>query len=61
MKETPVFARTKKQFRSWMLIYAGLGAAIILSGQPASVETEPRLQGSELPAAANAPLHRRDI
>jgi hypothetical protein len=54
-----VFARAKKQFRSWMIIYAGLLAAVILSGQPASVESDTRLEGRELPA--DAPLLRRDI
>jgi hypothetical protein len=56
-----VFARAKKQFRSWMFIYAGLVAAVILSGQPAGMEHETRLEGSELPAAVDAPLLRRDI
>ena len=61
MQGTTVLARAKKQFRSWMFIYAGLMAAVILSGQPAGVEHETRLDGSELPAAVNAPLLRRDI
>ena len=56
-----MFARAKKQFRSWMVIYAGLLAAVILSGQPASVEAETRLDGSNLPVAVDAPLLRRDI
>lgn len=56
-----MFARAKKQFRSWMFIYVGLVAAIILSGQPASVNTETRLEGTDLPVAVNAPLLRRDI
>ena len=56
-----MFARAKKQFRSWMFVYAGLVAAIILSVQPASVDTESRVQGTDLPAAVNAPLLRRDI
>jgi hypothetical protein len=44
-----------------MFIYAGLVAAIILSGQPASVNTDSRVEGTDLPAAVNAPLLRRDI
>ena len=56
-----MFARAKKQFRSWMFIYAGLLAAVILSGQPASVKSETRLDGSVFPAVVDAPLLRRDI
>jgi hypothetical protein len=44
-----------------MFIYAGLIAAVILSGEPGSVESETRLDGRQLPAAVNAPLLRRDI
>ena len=56
-----MIARVKQQFRSWMIIYAGLVAAIILSVEPASKTSEPRLEGGDLPAAVNAPLLRRDI
>ena len=45
----------------WTSVIVGLVAAIILSGQPASVDTESRVQGTDLPAAVNAPLLRRDI
>jgi hypothetical protein len=44
-----------------MFIYAGLIAAVILSGDPARMDSQTRLEGSELPAAVNAPLLRRDI
>ena len=44
-----------------MFIYAGLIAAVILSGRPADVETATQLDGRDLPAAVNAPLLRRDI
>lgn len=60
-EETAVFARAKKRFRSWMFIYAGLVTAIILSGQPGNAGAEARLEVGLLPAAANAPLLRRDI
>ena len=56
-----MIARVKQQFRSWMLIYAGLVAAVILSVDPASNTPETRLEGRDLPAAVNAPLLRRDI
>ena len=56
-----MLAHVKKRFRAWMFIYAGLVAAIILSVEPAVEEHETRLEGRELPAAANAPLLRRDI
>ena len=44
-----------------MFVYAGLVAAIILSLEPTAEEHETQLEGGELPAAANAPLLRRDI
>ena len=44
-----------------MFIYAGLVAAVILSGHPADVEHESRVDGGELPVAVDAPLLRRDI
>lgn len=44
-----------------MFIYIGLVAAIILSGQPAQVETERTVEGSGLPLILNAPLQRGDI
>lgn len=51
----------RKQFRSWMFIYAGLVAAVLLSGQPAGVDAGAELEGRMLPAVVNAPLLRRDI
>jgi hypothetical protein len=60
-KEITVFARARKQFRSWMFIYAGLVAAIILSAPPVNPESRTRAEGGQLPAAASAPLLRRDI
>jgi hypothetical protein len=56
-----MLAYVRKQFRSWMLIYAGLVAAIILSAQPTHVGTETRAEGKDLPAIVSTPLHRRDI
>jgi hypothetical protein len=56
-----MFARIRKQFRSWMLIYAGLVAAIILSAQPTPVGTDTLAEGTDLPAIVSAPLLRRDI
>ncbi len=56
-----MIAKGRKPFRSWMFIYAGLVAAIILSGQPGSANSDMQSQGRELPGVANAPLLRRDI
>lgn len=56
-----MFARIRKHFRSWMLIYAGLVAAIILSAQPIPVRSDTLAEGKDLPAIVSAPLLRRDI
>ena len=50
----------KNSLKSWMFIYIGLVAAIVLAGQPAEVEQ----QDAALPLPAivgSAPLLRRDI
>ena len=50
----------KNSLKSWMFIYIGLLAAIVLAGQPAEVER----QDTALPLPAivvNAPLLRKDI
>lgn len=60
-EDKTVVARVRKQLRSWMFIYIGLVAAIILSGQPAKVEAGTSLGGSDLPLILNAPLQRGDI
>lgn len=44
-----------------MFIYAGLVAAVILSGQPAQVEAETGAEGKDLSALVDATLLRRDI
>ena len=56
-----VLISVRQQFRSWMFIYAGLVAAIILSIEPTREQSGQTLEGGEIPAAANAPLLRRDI
>ena len=56
-----MFARIKKQFRAWMVIYAGLVAAIILSAQPTHDASDTLAEGKDLPAIVSAPLLRRDI
>jgi len=61
MQGISVLTLARKQFRSWMFIYAGLVAAILLSGQPDGVEVGAELEGRMLPAVVNAPLLRRDI
>ena len=44
-----------------MFIYAGLVAAVLLSGTPADDNAETRLEATQLPLNAEAPLLRRDI
>lgn len=56
-----MLAKARKQLRSWMFVYIALVAAIMLSGQPATVEAETRAEGSDLPAISSSPLLRRDI
>ena len=56
-----MFARVRQQFRAWMVIYAGLIAAIILSVDSPVEQPETPLGVGALPGAVNAPLLRRDI
>ena len=56
-----MLVKAKKQLRSWMFIYVGLAAAILLSGTPANENAESRLEATQLPVIADAPLLRRDI
>ena len=56
-----MLARAQRQLRSWMFIYIGLAAAIVLSIQSPDLKAEQRLEGNDLPAVGNAPLVRRDI
>lgn len=56
-----MLARIKKRFRSWMFIYAGLVAAIVLSAQPTHLGSDTLAEGKDLPAIVSAPLLRRDI
>ena len=61
LQENIVFARVRQQFRAWMVIYAGLVAAIILSVDSPVEQPETPLGVGALPGAVNAPLLRRDI
>ena len=56
-----MLARAKQQLRSWMFIYIGLVAAIVLSIQSPGLKAEQRLEGNNLPAVGTAPLVRKDI
>ena len=44
-----------------MFIYAGLVAAVLLSGSPEGESANSRLEVTQLPINAEAPLLRRDI
>ena len=51
----------KSTLRSWMFIYAGLVAAIVLATQPVGGADDANFESGVRPLAGDAPLGRSDI
>jgi hypothetical protein len=47
--------------RSWVFIYLGLIASIVMAGQPAGADTLGQVPPPELEPVPESPLLRRDI